>query len=265
MFTALLILFGVVTAAFAVTVILESIFQRQIGKILLILGIKENGGKMKGHTIICGYGRIGRATVREMLAGNDDNLVIIEKDYDTCKHIEKERLAAVHGSAVEEDILEEAGLSKAVAVVAALPSDADNLFLVMTARNINPKLNIVARSEDEANAAKLLKAGATRVVSPYSAGGRNIFTLLTAPAVTDVTEMFASDGQPQMKVQQVRVGKDSNLAGKTIGNTYVQKTIKGIVLAIRRPDGNNIFNPDPSRLIAVGDTLYVVRPGRHNY
>jgi voltage-gated potassium channel len=186
-------------------------------------------------------------------------VVIVESDPDLVAEAERQGLPAVKGDANTEETLELAGVARAAALVGTLATDADNLFLTLTARGMNPELNIIVRAEDESNTRKFRQAGASRVVSPYSTGAGHIVRLLTRPEIVDFVELVTQDADIHFEVSQVEVAEDSPFAGKTLAESRVRQATGGMVLAIKRRGGGAIFDPKPDTTIQAGDVLVSVR------
>jgi len=189
LFTIILIIGGVGTALYALStgakLVLEGELQEIYGRKRLEKKLKE----LKNHYIICGHGRMGKIISRE-LKGKNSSLVIIEKRTEILE--EKEDILILEGDATKDDILKKAGIEKAKCLISVLPTDAENLFVVLSARVLNPALFIVARASEEGSEQKLLRAGADRVVSPYHIGGLRIAHTVLKPAVVDFIEIGVS-------------------------------------------------------------------------
>ncbi len=256
-FTMALIVVGVGTVAVAVSVMFETIFQRQMRLFMERRNMQKEIDALKQHIVVCGYGRMGH-NIADSLIGTGRKVVIIENEPNVIGEIEHEGRMVVKGDASEEEVLREAGIERASALVATLGTDADNLFLTLTARGMNDSLNIIARAEDERNCRKFTQAGASRVVSPFATGANHIVRLLTQPDVVDFVELVAQDADVQFEVSQIDVDKASDFAGKTLVEGRVRQAVGGMVLAIRKSDGRLLFDPPPESRLSTGDVLLVV-------
>ncbi len=256
-FTILLIVVGVGTVAVAVSIMFETIFQRQMRLFMERRNMKKEINELKQHIIVCGYGRMGRS-IASSLSEAGRAIVIIECHAETVAELEREGQRVVKGDAAEESSLMAAGIDRASALVATLGTDADNLFLTLTAREMNSNLNIIARAEDERNCRKFTQAGASRVVSPFATGANHIVRLLTRPDVVDFVELVARDADVQFEVSQIDVDAESSLAGKSLAEGRVRQTVGGMVLAIRKSSGRLLFDPPPDSRLETGDVLLVV-------
>ena len=257
LFTVMLIVVGVGTVAVAISIMFEGIFQRQMKLFMEKRSMQKEVDRLIEHIIVCGYGRMGR-NIANALTSTGRTVVIIEIDPQAVEEIEREGRLVVKGDAADEGTLGQAGIDRASAIVATLGTDADNLFLTLTARGMNPELNIIARTEDERNCRKFTQAGASRVVSPFATGANHIVRLLTRPDVVDFVELVAEDDDVQFEVSQINVDGDSPFSGKTLAEGHVRQEIGGMVLAIRKSTGKLLFDPPPDSRLAVGDVLLVV-------
>ena len=214
--------------------------------------------KLDRHIIICGYGRTGEYIVRDLQKMHKP-FVVIESDPERVKMMEQESVLYILGDPSDEDQLVTAGVARAESLVASLPKDADNLFLTINARSLNRDLHIIARVQDSDNSRKLLKAGANQVVSPFSTGAARIVQLLTRPTAVDVIELMTQRENLELEVCEIPVDEKSDLAGKTLAESRVRQTLGCMVFAIKRLDGQTIFDPDPQLRIGAGDVLLTIK------
>lgn len=256
-FTIFLIVGGVGTMAFAASVAVEAIVHRQVRVLTGRRGMQKDITKLSHHTIVCGYGRMGRL-VAENLKESGHNFVVVEANPEIAEDAASRGALALHGNAGEEDILTTAGIARATALVAALGSDADNLFLTLTARGMNKDLSIIVRANEQDNVRKFHLAGASRVVLPDVVGADHIVRLVTRPSVVDFVELVAKDGGIEFEVRRFEVPPESPFANKTLAEARVRQATGCIVLAIRRPNQKTIFDPGPEVRILAGDTLLAV-------
>jgi len=211
--------------------------------------------RLKGHYIICGAGRVGRSTARE-LAAQSVPFAIVDENPSKGDLLEKDWLFMA-GDATHEKTLQLAEIHHAAGLVAAITSDAGNIFIVLTARSLNPKLKIIARASEEEAARHLKKAGADIVVSPYLSAGQRIAQGLLRPNVLDFLDLTAGarDQQLSMIIEEIKVDPNSPLAGTTIGASGIHRDFGVIILAIKHPDGKSRFNPRAQDQISAGDYL----------
>ena len=260
-FTTILICLGVGVVAVAASVVFKAIVQHQIVVFMERRGMQKEIKRLTEHIIICGYGSMGRRISNDLLdAGRQ--VVVIENSAQQADECERDGIYVILGDASEEDILLKAGIERAETLVATLNSDADNLFLTLTARSMNPDLDIIARIEDERNSRKFKQAGASRVVAPIMVGSSRIIRLITRPDVVDFVELISKNRDFQFEIIQVNIEDSSEFVGKTLVEGHVRQRIGGMVLCIQKPTGRVIFDPSPNLEIEVGDTLFVASSGQ---
>ncbi len=251
-FTIVLIIGGVGTVAYALTaaakVILEGELQDVFGRRRLEKKIRE----LKNHYIICGYGRMGKIICHE-LSEKDQKFVVIEKGPNLTADT-KDALI-IQGDATKDEALKEVGIDKARGLISVLPTDAENLFVVLSARGLNPHLLIVARAGEEGSEKKLLRAGADKVVSPYHIGGLRIAHTILKPAVVDFIEFATKSGNIDLQMEEVSIQESSQLSGLTLDECGFGRELGIIIVAIKNATGDLKFNPTFRSTIHSGDTL----------
>lgn len=213
------------------------------------------------HFIVCGYGRIGSIVCREFHS-NGVPFVVIENGEDALAQAGVEGYLCLDGDATDDDILLKAGLERAKGVVAVLPSDADNVFITMTARDVSRRLQIVTRGEDHRTTRKLLRAGATRVISPHEIGGIRMANAVLRPHVIDFVEAATRAGT-EIHMEEVQVNEGNRFAGKTIVDSNIRGEFGVIIVAIRKLNGRMLFNPSAKAEIETGDVLITMGPEAH--
>ena len=212
---------------------------------------------LRGHTIICGYGRMGSLAAAE-LKRRGVPVVVVENSAAKEESLREGQVPHVIGNATDDDTLRKAGLMHAKALVAVLPHDADNLYTTLTAHSLRPDLSIVARAEQPSTEAKLKRAGASRVVCIQVIGATRIVNVLTRPSVVDLVEI-ASKGV-DLEIDEYVVSAQSSLAKTTLRDSALREKTGASVVAIKRADGETLFNPDPDAVLGPGDTLVLVGP-----
>ena len=232
----------------AAKLLLEGELEDLIGRKRLEKKISE----LKDHYIICGFGRMGKTIAKEFSSRGID-ILIIEKN--PVPDIEKGELLILEGDANNEDVLKSAGIERAKGLISVLSSDAENLFLVLSARDLNPDLFIVARASEESSEKKILRAGGDRVVSPYYTGGIKIANSILKPAVVDFIEFATKTGNLELQFEGVLLSKGSKFCEMTLETTGIGRDLGVIIVAIKRPDGTMEFNPNSTSTIYAGDTL----------
>ncbi len=251
-FTIILILFGVGAVLYALSagakVILEGELQELFGRKRLEKRIKD----LKGHYIICGYGRMGRIICKE-LKGEKVPFLVIEKNSDSIPG--SGTLLIMTGDATSDEMLKEAGIDRAKGLITVLPTDAENLYVVLSARGLNPKLFIVARAGEEGSESKLMRAGANKVVSPYSIGGLRIAHTVLRPAVVDFIEFATKTGNLELQMEEIPIPEGSYFIGRSLDQCGIGKDLGIIIVGIKRATVEMRFNPTIRTTIKVGDTL----------
>lgn len=252
-FTIILILLGVAMAAYTFGVALDTLVEGYLGGTFRRRRMEREIGAMRGHMILCGWGRVGRAIARRSAPGT--NLVVVDAD--------PERIASVDGpfvlgNATEEEVLRAAGIDRARVLVTALNADADNLYVTLTARSTQPDLFIVSRSASEAAVDKLLQAGADRVVNPQDLGGARMAALAFQPHVAEFLDVVMHDGSLEFRLEEIQVPVDSPLAGETLRSARVHDQTGTLVLAMRHPGTGFRTNPPPTAEIVGGEVLIVI-------
>jgi voltage-gated potassium channel len=247
-----LVYFAIGTLTFA---LLEFEFDKVFGRRRMLRDID----RLSGHYIICGAGRVGLSSARE-LARRPAPFVVIESDHSRLEGFEKEWLV-LEGDATKESTLLQARIDTATGLVAATTTDATNLYIVLTARGLNPKLKIIARASEETAEKHLLKAGADTVVSPYSFAGHRIAQSFLRPNVVDFLDVAISRGaNEEMIIEEILVDKKSRLDGLTVGTSQIHRDLGIMILAIKHASGKPGFNPTAGQLINAGDYLIVMGP-----
>lgn len=256
-FAILLIIFGVGTMAYTFAIAMENFMEGRLKKILGRGKLKKQISKMRDHYIICGCGKIGYLICKEL---NEENVsfIVIDNDERVIQMVEDEGFVYVKGIATEDKTLIEAGVERAKGVVCALPTDADNLYVVLTAKELNPNIYIVSRFEDDASERRLLKAGANRVVSPYKVGGSRLALALLRPAILDFMEITTDKQTLSLRMEEVPVGATSYIVGKSLADSGLRREYGLIVVAVNKESGRMIFNPSASYVIENGDNLIAI-------
>jgi voltage-gated potassium channel len=214
--------------------------------------------KLSGHCILCGYGRVGRQVAQEF-SDNGVPFVVVDQDPKKVEECLDKGYPALLGEASEDTTLEEAGVRRAYGLVATVNSDADNVFVVLSARKINPSLHIVARASSDESATKLEIAGADRTLSPYAVGGRRLASLATHPHIVDFLDIVTHGEEGiEFRLEEFRVPKDPTVADHTIGELRIGERTGAIVLAIRTRDGKFDTTPSANDRLQAGDTLIVL-------
>ncbi|MGD2080328.1 MAG: potassium channel protein [Nitrospirota bacterium] len=251
LFTVVLVFFSVgavfYALNFAARIIIEGEFKDVFGRKKLQSAIR----KLRGHYIVCGYGRMGRIVCDE-LKRRGRPFVVIEK---SPAFEPPEDLLLIAGDATQDEVLREAGIQNAAGLITVLPTDAENLYVVLSARGLAPTLNIVARAVGEGSEQKLLRAGANRAVSPYHIGGLRIAHMLIAPAMVDFIEFTTHGENIDIWMEEIPVAEDAQIAGQTLDQCGIGRELGVIIVAIKSRKGQLQINPASWSAIGPGDTL----------
>jgi voltage-gated potassium channel len=216
--------------------------------------LEKQISQISGHYIICGFGRIGR-TVTQLLKEKPMEVVVIEKDPAQIPLFQEKRLLYVLGEATSEESLLKAGIIRAKGLVAAASSDADNVYITLTARGLNPNLFILARAAEESSVTKLTRAGADKVVSPYDIGARSMANTILRPTVIDFIELAVHNRKLDLQMEELTIGVHSEIHDATLMESAIRKDYDLIVVAIKKKSGEMIFNPSSQTKLQEGDTL----------
>ncbi len=254
-FTIVLILAGVGTALYTLTVGLELLVEGHFGLAMERRRMDKQIASFRGHVIVCGWGRVGKAIARE-LAIAEKPVVIIDSDPARLSSVRG--YPYIEGDASDDDVLREAGIEHASALVAAVATDAGNLVITLSGRALQPDLFIVARAREETSAAKLERAGANRVVNPQEIGGARMAAFLVQPHVTEFLDVVMHDREMELRLEELEIAANSPLAHITVGQAHVRDQTGALILAIRDPDGGFITSPGASTAMEPGHVLIAI-------
>ena len=257
-FTIFVILGGVGTALFAFTKIAEIAFEGGINKFWRRRRMEKELKNLKDHYIICGHGRMGKI-VRERLEEEKLPFVVIDNKEEKLEELKQTNSCLfIEGDATQEDILTKAGIKKAKALAALLPTDADNLYLVLTVRLVNPSIFVLSKALDEEAEKKILQIGANRVVSPYKLSGLRIAQGLIRPTLVDFMDLIIRRKELSLYMEELVVKKDSKLVNRNLAECDIRRTANVIVVAVKKPGEDIVFNPSPDIKMGTGDILLVI-------
>ncbi|HEY5540372.1 MAG TPA: potassium channel protein [Coriobacteriia bacterium] len=256
-FTIVLIFAGVATLAFAIGQFIEFLLEGHLTNILEVRRMEKRLSELRGHTIVAGLGRVGGVTART-LADDGASFVVIDSDAEAAQAAAQAGWIVVQGDATEEETLLHAGIERAGSVVTALSGDAENLFVTMSARALNPDAFIVARSAHESTEAKLIKAGANRVITPNVIGGRRMASMVLNPTVADYLELVSGAHGVEFRLQEVELAPSSRYAGRSLAEARIRETTGAQVVAILNPDATVDANPNAATVLRPGQRLVVL-------
>ncbi len=260
-FTIILILTSVIVVGYAITVITEFILNRSNFEEIKHRKMKKKIEAFSNHIIICGYGRNGRQAAKKLEAYKKP-FVVIEKDEEVIKKIDAENIPYIYGNANEDTVLMEAGIEKASSLICALPEDADNLFVVLSARQINKAMNIISRASQEASYTKLKLAGANNVILPDKIGGDHMASLVVVPDLIEFIDNLSIVGKSSINIEEVSVEKlyDTSTI-RTIKNLDLRRETGCTVIGYKDPEGNYTVNPEANqKLLPKSKIIVLGRP-----
>ena len=213
---------------------------------------------LKNHIIVCGYGKTGIEIIDE-LKKSKQQFVIIDKDKNKVEELKDQDWLVLLGDATEDEVLEKAGVSKACGLIASLSNDADNVYIVLSARGMNPKLRIIARAIDSQSCKKLIRAGADKVVSPYSIAGRRMARLLLTPGIVDFLEVMVQSQGLELMIEEVALQKGSPLNNKILRESNIKSETNGaMIIGTKRKNEKIVVNPSSETLLEQDLTLFVL-------
>ncbi len=257
-FTILLIFFGVGFCLYVAGAMVQFMVE---GRIRDLLGRRRLDKKiigLKNHYIVCGYGRIGKILCKNLMIKNAFDLIVIENNKDLIPVMEEDGVLYLSADAGNEDNLIKAGIKTAKGLVAVLATDADNVFLVLSARQLNPDLDIIARASRNEVKSKLLAAGANNVVSPYDIGAISIAQRILRPAVTSFLDLAFTEQSKEIKMEEIPVSASSGIINIMLKDSGIRQKYNLIIMAIKKQDGSMLFNPSFETKIQAGDTVIAV-------
>lgn len=265
LFTILLILASVIIVGFAIKVITEYIITRNDVEELKQKRMQKTIDAMADHIIICGFGRNGKQAAKKLLA-HKKSFVVIEKEKECVKKHIGLKIPFIVGNANEDDVLMRAGLDRANTLISALPSDSDNLFVVLSARQVNKDLHIISRASRESSYSKLKLAGANNVILPDMIGGDHMASLVVVPDLVEFIDNLAIVGESSINIEEIDVEKLYETSKiKTISDLELRKKTGCNVIGYKSPEGDYIINPDANQLLVAGSMIIVLgRPEQIN-
>ncbi len=256
-FTMVLVFSGVGFTLYVAAAVVQFMVE---GRIRIIMGrrrLNKKIDRLKNHYIVCGYGRIGRVLCRHLKRANID-VAVIEKDSGQIPVMDEDGVLYIVGEATDENSLIKAGIERAKAVVAALATDTDNVFLVLTARQLVPELLIMARASQETAKIKLRAAGANYVESPYEMGAVSMAHRIIRPTVTSFLDLAFAHKRKDIQMEEIPVSNASELVNVQLKDSGIRQNYNLIIIAIKKADGNMLFNPSFEAVIAPNDTVIAV-------
>lgn len=258
-FTSIYMLLNLGIFAYIVSVISRYIFEGEFRKIFATLIFNKKPKKLNNHIIVVGYGRTGAKTCDELLKSKME-FVLIENKEAAFKYIpEKPSFAVIRDDATKEEVLMKAGINEAKSIIITLPNDADNMLICITARGLNPAINIVARASEESAEKKLYRAGANKVVKPFALGGIHMAHLITQPYVIEFLEILTGITRQDLKLEEFEFNElKENYKNKTIKELDIRNNTGATVIGLKDPKKGFIFDPNSDTVIENGDILIIL-------
>jgi voltage-gated potassium channel len=256
-FTILVIVVGVSTTLYIVGVFVQMMTEGEINRALGIRRATREIKQLGGHTVICGFGRVGEILAQE-LHRRKKPFVVVEHDPARIGDATSLSYLALNEDATEEDALRAAGVERASTLATTLPRDADNVFITLTARNLNPKITIIARGEFPSTEKKLIQAGADRVVLPAAAGALRMAAMITRPAALELIEVVAGRQIAEVEVDEITIPEGSSLVGRSIRQSQTRSRHGLLIVAFRRAGGKLEFNPGGDAVFEAGASVVVL-------
>jgi len=255
-FAIIFMLVGVGIVLYALTATVQTIVQSELVATFGQRRRSRRMSKLRAHFIICGAGRVGSHLIRSLMRSHD-TFIVIERDPQKVAELTDLGVSVVVRDATLEESLREAGVEQARGLAACLPDDADNVYVVLTARDLNPHMHIVARAAEEQAEPKLIRAGANRVVAPTIIGGHRMAVALTKPAVGDFIDSITAN-KLDLGFEQLEVDPTSSLVNRKLSETNIRADLDIVIVSIRRSDGEIVFNPSGDTVILSGDMLIAI-------
>jgi voltage-gated potassium channel len=254
LFTVILVIFGVGTMLYTIGLLTETMVDARFRSLMGRGKSEKMIKKLNRHYIICGCGRIGYLICKELSQEKID-FAVIDSNLDVIQKTEDEGFIYYKGDATQDKTLIAAGIKRARGIVCALPSDAQNLYVILTAKELNPDIYILSRSEEIESEHRLLRAGADRVISPYILGGMKMAMAILRPAMLDFIEITTRRQSLELRMDEIDIGEGSPVIGKSLEGSEIRQRYGLIIVAVKKDSGQMIFNPLASYIISQGDKL----------
>lgn len=255
-FAIILIITGVGMAYYTFMLFVSMVIEGQLANVLGRRNMQRRIAALTDHIIVCGAGKVGSHVI-ERLQQEKETFVVIEKEQAVCDSLSEQKYLVLNGDATLDEVLLEAGLAKAKGVISTLSHDADNVYVTLTAKNLNPNLKVISRAERAEAEEKLRRAGADTIIFPSVMGGRQMVTAMTKPLIMDLFETVFDDQEVHLNLAQITVGSASRLIGKKLSGSGIKEQYQAFVVAIRRKN-QFITNPNADEAIMAEDTLIVM-------
>ena len=261
LFVVILIICGLSVMTYTLGSIAKFAIEGHFGQILGRRRMQHEISGLKDHYVVCGHGRMGQILCQE-LREEKVPFVVIEGDDEEALALRELGYLVVKGDATQDEILESAGVARARGLVAVVSSDVDNLYITLSARErtreVNPNLYILARASEPHAITKLKRVGANRVISPYQIGGMRIVQALLRPNAFDFVEVVTQSSGLDLMIEELQVGRYSDLVAISLKDSGIRQRYDMIIIGVKKPSGEMIFNPGPEHVIEAGDVMIVL-------
>jgi len=258
-FTIVLILMGAGFVAYNLAYFTRLLMDGDLLEIYRRRKLSKKVKRLEGHYIVCGYGQMGQIIVQQLL-DHEVPVIVVDNAEHVVSRLREKEVVHIDGDATEEEHLIAAGIHQARGLVAVVNRDTDNVFIVLTARDLNKDLFICARASTSGTEKRLLKAGADRVVSPYASGALRIAHNILRPTVTDFMELALSGVGMELSMEEFSIPEGSELVGKELIHSGIRHDYNLIIVAIKRLAGTMVYNPAPHEALQTGDILVAIGP-----
>lgn len=255
-FTLLLIVIGVSMVAYAFGTIISIILEGHLKNLMGRSKMEKKISKLENHIILCGAGRVGQHVIYRLMA-EKASFVIVDRNEEITKKLMEEGFLVINEDATKDEILISAGIKRAKGIIAALPSDAENVFVTLTAKGLNPELKVVARGDMAESKSKLIRAGADKVISPAVMGGRRMAISILKPVSVDFVETLIHRNDVEFEIEEIETSASSPLVGKSLLESKIKPLTGTMIVAIKR-DEDIITNPGADDVIKACDILIAI-------
>ncbi len=258
--TVTVILVGMCAVAYTLGMMIQAIVEGQFDRAMGERRMSKEINKLENHVIICGFGRIGQ-NLAHRLSRHRVPFVVIDPSAESVLELKSHKYLYVDGDATDEEVLNFVGIERAKSIVIALSSDADNVFLTLTAHNLNPNIEIIARGEHPRTEKKLLQAGATQVVLPAVIGAERMADIIIRPEASNLLRCVGHESGVNAELEEFEFTAKSPFVGRTVREAEDLPSTEGVmIVALKRKDGENLFNPKDEVIIEVGDVAILMGP-----
>ena len=256
-FTMLVILLGVSSSVYTCGGFIQLMLEGEVQRVLGRRRMTKEISQLNDHVVVCGFGRLGQDLANQ-LQHRSIPYVVIDLDEKKIELATENGAFAIEGDATSDSVLDDANLKTARALVTALPSDAENVFITLTARNLQPDIQIIAKSEQESSCRKLRQAGANKIVMPHRVGAQQMERMISRPTTADLVELFAEASNLEMELDEIQIPSSSTLVGQTLATSKIKERFNLLVVGFKDEQGEFHFNPSSNDNILAGATLLIM-------